>query len=642
MPLYTKYRPTSLNQVIGNNNLLATLSSIIHKEDPPHSYLFHGPTGCGKTTLARIVATELNCVGNDFREVDSADFRGIDTIREIRRQALFKPLEGTNRAWILDECFAKGTHVSTPEGPRQIEDMKPGDQIYSVQGKARVQAVFKNIVFLDRIVRVDLSTGTSIYCTKQHLFLTKVGSWIEASQLQIGQQLWSAHNVEQDCGVPSLSDLWGTYSLCNNLERTIEQENVQPEVWEQTGWTDANQPYGLNRDTRENRASTEEGSRSDNRKRQTSTPYELNQNASHKSYAQQGTYPEYATEKGAEWNIACVERGEGRERKINDSTTAVGSSLRLVDGGINSNGPLQGWEWLPTQLQSGHRKQRVEDCHRDRWQRTSTASSTATGQKKRKEIAAVRVARVTFYERGSNEQSFRSAIGHREREQGYAIFYDLEIDRHSSYFANGVGVHNCHQLSTDAQNALLKVLEDTPKHVYFFLCTTNPQKLLDTIKGRCTQFQVSPLSSIHMKKVLRDVVAAEQESLDREVYEQIILDAQGRPRAALQILENVLAVEPDLRLDVARQAAEQQSKTIELCRALIDGSPWSKVRLILAGLSNEDPEQIRRAVMGYCSAVMLKGDNDRAGVVLEEFVLRNFFDSGHAGLTYTCGLLTRE
>lgn len=194
----------------------------------------------------------------------------------------------------------------------------------------------------------------------------------------------------------------------------------------------------------------------------------------------------------------------------------------------------------------------------------------------------------------------------------------------------------CHKMTGDAQTALLKALEDTPSHVMYILCTTEPQKLLPTIRGRCAQYQVRQLTEKEMKFLLRRVVKAEEETLSKELYDQITQDSMGHPRNALQILAQVLSVEEGKRLEIAKQTAELQSKTIELCRALVDGSPWKKVSMLLKGLKEEDPEGIRRAVLGYCQAILL-GDrpNAKAAEVMQEFI-EPFYNTGFPGLTFAC------
>lgn len=193
-----------------------------------------------------------------------------------------------------------------------------------------------------------------------------------------------------------------------------------------------------------------------------------------------------------------------------------------------------------------------------------------------------------------------------------------------------------HQFSRDAQNALLKALEDTPAHVYYILATTDPQKLLATIRGRCSQYVVSPLNDADMFVLLRKVIKGESETLPKLVYEQIIQDSLGHPRDALQILDQVLAVPAEQRLEVARRAAEVQSQTIELCRALLQGSGWKRISLILSGLKdNQEPETIRRAILGYCSSILLKEDNRRAAIVMEQMI-SPLYDTGFSGLVYAC------
>ena len=297
MNLYHKYRPSSLEEIIGNENIISSISDMLSNiEKCPHAFLITGQTGCGKTTIGRIIASKLNCIGSDFRELDSADFRGIDTIREIRRQSQYKPLESPCRVWLMDEC---------------------------------------------------------------------------------------------------------------------------------------------------------------------------------------------------------------------------------------------------------------------------------------------------------------------------------------------------HKLTNDAQNALLKILEDTPSHIYFVLCTTDPQNLLTTIKGRCIQFQVNPLNDKQMFRLLRKVVKVEEENIQKDVYDQIIMDSFGHPRDALQILEIVLRTEPEKRLSAAKKQAEQQSQSIELCRSLLTPGNWKKTMNILNGLKDQDAESIRRHVLGYCQSVLLKEDNVRAGLIIEEF-REPFYNIGFPGLVYAC------
>lgn len=196
-------------------------------------------------------------------------------------------------------------------------------------------------------------------------------------------------------------------------------------------------------------------------------------------------------------------------------------------------------------------------------------------------------------------------------------------------------IDECHRLTSDAQAGLLKVLEDTPKHVTFILCTTDPEKLLPTIRGRCIQLQMNPLTDKQMYGLLYSIITKEKASLKSEIIEQIIQDSLGLPRNAITTLEQVLSVPEERQLIVAKQAAERQSQIIELCRALIGKNSWDKVKVVLEGLKGQDPESIRRAVLGYCQAVLLKGKNDQAAVIIESF-REPTYNIGFPGVVYAC------
>jgi len=192
-----------------------------------------------------------------------------------------------------------------------------------------------------------------------------------------------------------------------------------------------------------------------------------------------------------------------------------------------------------------------------------------------------------------------------------------------------------HRGTHDAQSGLLKILEDTPKHVYFILCTTDPQKLLPTIRGRCIQLQMNPLSDKQMYSLLYSITNKEGEKLGNEIIEQIIQDSMGLPRNAINILEQVISVPEEKRMAVSKRAAEQQSQIIELCRALIKNEGWGKIKVIIKGLKEQDPEGIRRAILGYCQAVLLNGENDQAAIIIEAFH-QPTYDIGFPGIVFAC------
>jgi DNA polymerase III gamma/tau subunit len=101
--LYRIYRPKKFKDVIGQDEAVALLQQQVSQNKIPHCVIFTGPTGVGKTTLAKILATKIGCMDQDRTELNAASSRGIDTIREISQRLHLAPL-GKSRVWILDEC----------------------------------------------------------------------------------------------------------------------------------------------------------------------------------------------------------------------------------------------------------------------------------------------------------------------------------------------------------------------------------------------------------------------------------------------------------------------------------------------------------------------------------------------------------
>lgn len=104
MELYRKYRPETFDDVVGQDLAIKTIRREL--ENGTHVFLFTGPAGCGKTSLARIIAKEVGVGELSLFEINSADNRGIDTTREIMEKMKFNPVDGDSMMWIIDEVHS--------------------------------------------------------------------------------------------------------------------------------------------------------------------------------------------------------------------------------------------------------------------------------------------------------------------------------------------------------------------------------------------------------------------------------------------------------------------------------------------------------------------------------------------------------
>lgn len=193
----------------------------------------------------------------------------------------------------------------------------------------------------------------------------------------------------------------------------------------------------------------------------------------------------------------------------------------------------------------------------------------------------------------------------------------------------------CHKLSNDAQNALLKILEDTPSHVYFILCTTDPQKLIPTIKGRCSHFQVSLLNLGEWKKLAHRILKREGIELAEEMVENIHDTTQGHVRNALNVLDQIIRLPEEQRKTALEKALSQENDILDLAKALAKKQNWKLVSNILKDLQDTEPESIRRAVLGYAKSMLLNKDNQHAAFMLECFE-DTLYHIGFPGVVLAC------
>ena len=124
--LYRKYRPQQFSEVVGQEHVVTTLTNSIKGNNISHAYLFSGPRGSGKTTIARLFAKAINCEkptdgfepcnkcsscleimaskSMDLIEIDAASHTGVDDIRQLIEGVKFAPVKSKYKIFIVDEC----------------------------------------------------------------------------------------------------------------------------------------------------------------------------------------------------------------------------------------------------------------------------------------------------------------------------------------------------------------------------------------------------------------------------------------------------------------------------------------------------------------------------------------------------------
>jgi DNA polymerase-3 subunit gamma/tau len=165
LALYRTYRPTRLDEVVGQEHVTVPLSRALTNDRVHHAYLFSGPRGCGKTSTARILARSLNCERGptpdpcgvcqscvdlaangpgsiDVIELDAASHGGVDDTRELRERAMFAPVSSRYKVYIIDEA-----HMVSPQGFNALLKLveEPPEHVRFIFATTEVEKVIPTI-----------------------------------------------------------------------------------------------------------------------------------------------------------------------------------------------------------------------------------------------------------------------------------------------------------------------------------------------------------------------------------------------------------------------------------------------------------------------------------------------------------------
>ena len=191
-----------------------------------------------------------------------------------------------------------------------------------------------------------------------------------------------------------------------------------------------------------------------------------------------------------------------------------------------------------------------------------------------------------------------------------------------------------HMLTREAQNSLLKILEDTPDYQYFCLCSTEPERLLNTILTRCMHVRLGHLSPMELVEVMLQACERGDIPIPSDVVlTEIVRRSDGSPRRALVLLEQQIGLNEQESLKVVRSAAIDKNELAGLGTDILH-KDWRAVSGKLKEIDEGALVSVWRGLMDYFSACLL-GCVDKKGEVyarvLEELGKWNE-KTGKAGL----------
>lgn len=201
----------------------------------------------------------------------------------------------------------------------------------------------------------------------------------------------------------------------------------------------------------------------------------------------------------------------------------------------------------------------------------------------------------------------------------------------------------CHRLSKNAWDAVLKALEEPPDHVYFFLCTTELGKVPETIKTRCVAFTLKPIPDELIRRVLIKVADKEDMKASDAVIDVAVREAHGSVRQALVNLEEVGDLESQKEAREVLRSIIETEPAIDLARFFLapNRGSWAKAMAIFDRMADENPESVRIVVVNYLGGALkkAKGDGEATKIlqVLDAFASSYNPSEGHSPLLLSIG-----
>lgn len=199
-----------------------------------------------------------------------------------------------------------------------------------------------------------------------------------------------------------------------------------------------------------------------------------------------------------------------------------------------------------------------------------------------------------------------------------------------------------HSFSKQAFQGLLKLFEDTPKHCYFFLCTSQPGKIDKAIKTRITGIELKAVPEGQLVTLIQNVATCENIEHREGDFKAIAKAAKGSARNALVYLNQLQACGFDRAVlaDLANSVDEKHN-AFPLCSLLMwpKAGKWGDVYALVDGIEDEELEAVRWMLLRYAASCMKDTKHCGAARTLIEGMATPFFDSKKPGFLAKCSVI---
>jgi DNA polymerase III gamma/tau subunit len=216
------------------------------------------------------------------------------------------------------------------------------------------------------------------------------------------------------------------------------------------------------------------------------------------------------------------------------------------------------------------------------------------------------------------------------------------IDTMNSYpygDATVIMLEEVHNSTKAFQEALLRPFENPPDHVYIFMATTAPSKIITTLRRRFMEFKLQPIVADAMYLHLLKLAKQLDVSVQATVLDKIVEKAEGSLGRALIHFDKIRNVDASMQLAVIDESENATKTVIDLCQALLYGKGWKSIIPIVECL-DDNPESYRHVIINYMMKVLLNPKSSKnhltAGNIIDIFDTYNDSKAVFVKRCYEC------